>query len=67
MSKSESRIKTNSDAITNAARTLIGMTRMAERDERGRSTHAEMSLDVDLTGGGRETWKITIERTASSH
>ena len=53
--------------IVEAAHTLIGITRNAERGERARSTHAELSLDVHLTGGGVETWKITIERTASSH
>lgn len=61
------KIKSNSDAITNAARVLIGTTRMAERSEHGRSTKAELELEVELTGGGVETWTITIERTASSH
>lgn len=55
------------DALTNAARLLIGTVRSAERSEGGRSSGAELSLEVELTGGGVETWKITIERTASSH
>ncbi len=53
--------------ITEAARVLIGLTRSVERSEGARSNHAELSLEIELTGGGVETWKITIERTASSH
>ncbi len=67
MSRAERRIKASGDDIIAAARMLIGMVRLSERDEGGRSTHAELSLEVDLTGGGKETWTITIERTASSH
>jgi hypothetical protein len=67
MRDSETRIKASSDALTNAARVLIGVVRSTERIERGRSSAAELSLEVELTGGGVETWKITIERTASSH
>ena len=67
MSASEAKIRASSDDITHAARVLIGMVRVTERHERGRSSGAELSLEVELTGGGRETWKITIERTASSH
>lgn len=64
---SEARIKSASDALTNAARTLIGMVRITEGIEHNRSSGAELSLEVELTGGGVETWKITIERTASTH
>jgi hypothetical protein len=68
MSKTtEAQIKSRSDAIMNAARLLIGTVRASERSEKGRSSGAELSLDVELTGGGHETWTITIERTASSH
>jgi hypothetical protein len=67
MSRAERRITDASSGIAAAARLLIGMVRGAERDEQGRSTHAELELEVDLTGGGKETWVITIERTASSH
>lgn len=55
------------DKIIEAARTLIGLVRSTERREHGRSSGAELSLEVELTGGGVETWKIIIERTASSH
>jgi hypothetical protein len=67
MSRSEQRITDASSGIAAAARVLIGMVRGAEHDEGGRSTGAELSLEIDLTGGGKETWTITIERTASSH
>jgi hypothetical protein len=46
---------------------LIGVVRSTEQIERGRSSAAELSIDIELTGGGTESWKITIERTASSH
>lgn len=39
----------------------------AEASERARSEGAELEVRVELTGGGVETWTITIERTASSH
>jgi hypothetical protein len=67
MRSSENKIKESGDLITSAARVLIGMVRSTETIEHGRSSGATLSLEVDLTGGGRETWKITIERTASSH
>jgi hypothetical protein len=67
VSRAERRLKASGDDIIAAARVLIGMVRLLERDEGGRSTHTELSLEVDLTGGGKETWTITIERTASSH
>ena len=65
--QSEAKIRASGDALTNAARVLIGIVRVTERNESRRSSGAELSLDVELTGGGTETWKITIERTASSH
>lgn len=61
------KLKASGEAITNAARVLIGTTRMVERNEHDRAAYAELSLEVELTGGGNETWRITIERTASSH
>jgi hypothetical protein len=67
MRKTEAAIRANSNKITDAARILIGLIRGAERSEGARSTHGEVSLEIELTGGGIETWKITIERTASSH
>jgi hypothetical protein len=65
--KTRREIEAQGAAIANAARLLIGMVRVAERSEGGRSDYAELSLEVELTEGGVETWKITIERTASSH
>lgn len=53
--------------IMAAARALIGMVRGAEASERARSEGADLEVRVELTGGGVETWTITIERTASSH
>lgn len=50
-----------------AARTLIGLVMSGERQEGRRSEGAELTLEVDLTGGGRESWTITIERTAANH
>ncbi len=67
MKKTEDSIRARSDSIIAAARMLIGLTRVAEKSEGERAMNAELSLEVDLTGGGCETWKITIERTASSH
>jgi hypothetical protein len=63
----ERNIKAMSDNVLAAARVLIGVVRISEASEGVRSNGAELSLDVQLTGGGTETWKITIERTASSH
>lgn len=65
--RTEDHIRQQTDAIAAAARVLISMVRGAERNEGARSTHGELELNVDLTAGGTETWKITIERTASSH
>jgi len=65
--KTEDQIKAKGEDIMTAARTLIGMTRKAERNERGRATKAELELQIELTGGGVETWLVTVERTASSH
>jgi hypothetical protein len=53
--------------IARAARVLISVVRGSERLEGARSTGGELELSIDLTGGGQETWLITIERTASSH
>lgn len=61
----EDKIRASGDAITSAGRTLIGLVMTAERAERSRVQVAELSLEIELTGGGVETWKITIERTAS--
>jgi hypothetical protein len=65
--QTEQHIKDRSEVITAAAYVLIGMVRVTERSEGGRSTHSELEFTVDLTGGGVETWVIRIERTASSH
>jgi hypothetical protein len=65
--KTERYIKGRGEVITAAAYVLIGMVRVAERSEGGRSTHGELEPTVELTGGGVETWVIRIERTASSH
>lgn len=67
MKRSEAKIRTAGDAITAAARVLIGIVRTTEQSESARSSGAELSLEIELTGGGVETWKITIERTGSSH
>lgn len=53
--------------IEASARTLIGIVRRTERAEGNRAVSAELSLEVSLTGGGVETWAISVERTASSH
>jgi hypothetical protein len=55
------------ECIAEAARLLISVVRDVERAEGDRSTHAEFDCEIDLTAGGKETWTITIERTASSH
>lgn len=65
--QTEAKIKASGDALLSAARVLIGVVRSTERSEEARSSGAELSLEIELTGGGVETWKITIERTASSH
>lgn len=61
------KIRARADDLIAAARVLIGMVRISEASEAARSGGAELELEVELTAGGRETWKITIERTASSH
>lgn len=63
----EAAIQSRSNPILDAARILIGAVRAAERGQGTRSTTTELSCEVDLTGGGRETWAITVERTASAH
>ena len=63
----KAKIEARGNAVLNAATCLIGMARMAERSEKRRTISAVLSLEVSLTGGGTETWEITIERTASSH
>ncbi len=65
--RTEQQIKERGEAITMAAHILISLVRGAERSEGARSTHGELELNIELTGGGVETWTITIERTASSH
>ena len=68
MKATEAEIIKRQAAIVDAARTLIGMVRVAERTERQRTSQkTELELNVELTAGGNETWVITIERTASSH
>lgn len=67
MKRTEARIQASSDAITDAAYVMIGMVRGAEKSEAARSTSATLSLEVHLTGGGVETWEITVERVASTH
>ncbi|TMQ14147.1 MAG: hypothetical protein E6J90_27320 [Deltaproteobacteria bacterium] len=65
--ETEPKIKARAVEMIAAARVLIGMVRASEASEAARSTGAELELEVELTAGGTETWKITIERTASSH
>jgi hypothetical protein len=67
MSDTKQRIEARGEVITMAAHILISLVRGVERSEGGRSTSSELELSIDLTGGGVETWTITIERTASSH
>jgi hypothetical protein len=55
------------EAIVIAASALIGAVRAIEQDKKQRSSMAELTLEVELTGGGREIWTITIERTVSTH
>lgn len=65
--ETEHKINARADDVMAATRVLIGLVRMSEDSEAARSRGAKLELDVELTGGGTETWKITIERTASSH
>jgi hypothetical protein len=65
--RSEANIQAQADAVIDAAHVLIGIVLSTEHIERGRTSAAELSLDIELESGGVETWKITIERTASSH
>lgn len=67
MTNTRQKIVDRQTYIMAAARALIGMVRGAEASERARSEGAELEVRVELTGGGVETWTITIERTASSH
>lgn len=60
-------MKIKESEIEHAAHTLIGLVRLVERDEKQRASKSTLSLEIELTGGGIETWEITIERTASSH
>jgi hypothetical protein len=67
MSDTKRQIEARGEVITMAAHILISLVRGAERSEGARSTSGELELNIELTGGGQETWLITIERTASSH
>jgi hypothetical protein len=51
--------------IEAAARVLIGLVRQSEVENNTR-VGAELTLEVELPGGGRETWQMTIQRTAST-
>ena len=53
--------------VIQAARVLIGMTRHVEQVEGARSRKGTIDLEIELEKGGREQWRITIERIASSH
>jgi len=50
--------------IEQAARTLIGLVRSIEQNEGSQSSSAELELEIALTGGAVETWKISIERVS---
>lgn len=58
-------IKSRGEAIIKAAHLLISTVRCCEHEEKARA--AELSLTIELTGGGTEEWVITIARAASSH
>ncbi len=55
------------DKIIEAACVLINKVRTKEQEVSDRAKVATLTLDVGMRGGGLETWKITIERMASSH
>jgi hypothetical protein len=67
MRQTEQRIKSSGNDIMAAAHLLVGMVRMAERDEGVRSNGADLELKIELTSGETETWTITIGRKAPSH
>jgi hypothetical protein len=50
-----------------AARVLIGAAKIAENSQGARPEFLTMDAEVVLIAGGVETWRITVERTASSH
>jgi hypothetical protein len=61
------KIRDSGDDILAAAHLLVGMVRMAERDEGVRSNGADLELKIELTSGETETWTITIGRKTSNH
>jgi hypothetical protein len=55
---------TTEDKVEQAARILIGSVRSIEQFEGEKSVSAELELEIELAGGGFETWKISIERVS---
>jgi hypothetical protein len=55
---------TTEDKVEQAARILIGTVKSIERFEGEQSASAELELEIELAGGGFETWKISIERVS---
>lgn len=55
------------NVIMQAAHVLIGAVRADESGGVAVGKCAELTVQVDLTGGGVETWTIAIECVASSH
>jgi hypothetical protein len=57
----------SSEGIELAAHSLISMVRKTEIIEGDKIASATLSLDVELTTGGTETWEITVARTKIKH
>ena len=60
-------VVSNSEGINFAAYSLISMVRKTEVIEGDKIASATLSLDVELTTGGTETWEITVARTKVRH
>jgi len=60
--KIRGKIKADAELIQDEARVLIGSVRNAKNEKGEPASFGEMELEADLTAGGTEVWKITIER-----
>ena len=60
--KIRAKIKADAELIQDAARVLIGTVCNAKNDKGEPASFGEIELEADLSAGGTEVWKITIER-----
>lgn len=58
---------TLNDALMEAAETLIRMVKAIEHHEGARAADVKLTIEVDLTAGGTETWEIVVNHVDTKH